>query len=136
ARSSTGVLRPRHGKPVRVHDLACHGHADPNVACDASILRVGGPDGKMLLAFAVAAAAEACALDEAETEPVLVVVARRAQTAAHFTGPGITDEDARRRRRGGESVPAQRRPGGPIAVQRALKAAGEVLAGQRLLVLG
>jgi hypothetical protein len=121
---------------VRVDDLACHGHANPNVACDASILRVGGPFGKMLLAFTVAAAAEACALDQAETEAMLVVVTRRAQTAAHFTRHGITDEKSRRPRRGGESVPAKRRPGGPIAVQRALKAAGEVLAGQRLLVLG
>src|SRR4029453_16134351 len=79
---------------------------------------------------------KACALDQAEAESVICVVTPPAQTAAHLTGHGITDENSRRRRRGGESVPAKRRSGGPIAVQRALKAAGEVLAGQRLLVLG
>src|SRR5262249_39755764 len=132
----SGVLRSRHGKPVRVDHLACHGHADSNVACEAPILRVGGPVGKMLRALTVAAAAEACALDQPETEAVLVVVTRRAQTAGQFTGHGITDESSPGRRRDGESVPTKRRPGGPIAVQRALKAAGEVLAGKRLLVLG
>jgi len=71
----------------------------------------------MLLALYVAADAEACALDQAEIEAVLVVVTCRAQTAAQVTGPGITHEDARRRRRGGESVPAKSRPGGRIAVQ-------------------
>ena len=102
---------------MRVDDLACYGLAHPNVACDASILRVGGSVGKMLLALYVAADAEACALDQAEIEAVLVVVTCRAQTAAQVTGPGITHEDARRRRRGGESVPAKSRPGGRIAVQ-------------------
>src|SRR5215470_18357437 len=90
----------------------------------------------MLLARSVAAGAEVRPLDRAETESVLVVVARRAETAAHLTGRRITDESSRGRRRGSESVRAKRCLRGSVAVERALKAAGEVLAGQRLLVLG
>src|SRR5262249_61121852 len=81
ARSLSGALRSRYGKPVRVDDLACYGLAHPNVACDASILRVGGSVGKMLLALHVAAHAEACALDQAEIAAVLGVGPSLARTA-------------------------------------------------------
>ena len=58
--------------------LTGHGLPDPNVACEAAILRVGSRVGEMLLATPVAADAEVGLLDSAETEAVVVVVARRA----------------------------------------------------------
>lgn len=58
--------------------LTGHGLPDPNVAREAAILRVGSRVGEMLLATPVAADAEVGLLDSAETEAVVVVVARRA----------------------------------------------------------
>jgi hypothetical protein len=88
----------------------------------------------MLLAICVAADAEVCPLHRAKTEAVVIVVTRRAQAAAELAGRRIADETSRRISRGGESVPAERRAFGALVVQRALKATGEVPAGERLLV--
>jgi hypothetical protein len=63
---------------MRVDDLACHGRADANVACEASILLVNREVGEMLFETPMAAQAEAGLLDRAETEAVAVVVARYA----------------------------------------------------------
>ena len=62
--------------------MAEHSRASTNVACDAAILRVGAPIGKVLLAISVAADAEVGLLDGAEPEAVVVVVTRGTQTAA------------------------------------------------------
>ena len=121
---------------MRVNDLAHYGLANPNVAGDAPVLRVGDRAGKVLLAMFVAADAEARPLDGGETEAVFVVVTRRTQTTAQIPGRGIADETSRLPGRGGESIVAKRHPCRAVAVQRALKSADEVLAGQRLLILG
>jgi hypothetical protein len=121
---------------MRVDDLARHGRPSPNMACEASILPVGSRIGEVLLTIPVTADAEVGSLDGTETEAMIVVVARRAQATAAQAGGRIPDKPSPRRRRGGESVSAERRPRSPVAVQRALKPTGEVLAGKRLLVLG
>src|SRR5262245_53008462 len=131
---------------MRVDDLTCHGRANPDVACGAPVLRVGPYVGEVLLAVSVAADAEVFPLHGGEAEAVVVVVARRAQATAQRPGNRITDEPSRHRDvrhagtlrigRFGESLSAERRPQSPLAVQRALSSAGEVLAGQGLLVLG
>jgi len=69
---------------MRVHDLARHGLASANVACDASILRIRGDVWKMLRTIPVAGDAEACTLDSAQTEAVVVVVTRCTQTTAQL----------------------------------------------------
>ena len=106
------------------------------MAGEAPILLLGRHIGEMLLPIGVAPDAEVCPLDGAETEAVIVVVTRRAQTTAHVPGGRVTDETPGRRRGGGESILPERRPCRAVAVKGALESAGEVLAGQRLLVLG
>ena len=71
---------------MRVHDLAGHGHPNSTMAGDASILPVGSQIGKMPLTIGVAADAEVCPLDGAETEAVVIVVTRCAQATAHVPG--------------------------------------------------
>jgi len=119
-----------------VDDLAGQRFPDPNVAREASILPVGSRVDEMLVETPVAADAEVSLLHWAETEAMVVVVARCAQATAHVPGRRITDKTSGLGGRGGESVLAQRRPRGPVAVQGALESAREVLAGQRLLELG
>src|SRR5262249_6852622 len=87
------------------------------------------------LTILVAPHAEVRALDEAEIETVLVVVTGRAQTTSQIPGRRVPDETSAHRRRGGESVVPERGARGPVVTQLALKSTGEMLAGQRLLVL-
>ena len=121
---------------MRVDDLSGDGRPHSNVARDASVLPVGRRAGEMLLAISVAVDAERGLLDRAETEAMVVVVARRAQAATHRPGGRITDERPPRPRGRGEPIAAERHSRGPVTVERALEAAREVLAGQRLLKLG
>jgi len=121
---------------VGVDDLAEHSRASTNMTCDASILQVGTPIGKVLLAISVAADAEVGLLDGAEPEAVVVVVTRGAQTAAQLAGRRITDEPPCVSIRSSESISAKRPPCGDLVVQRALKSSGKVLADKCLLELG
>src|SRR5262245_20867932 len=121
---------------MRVHDLARHGLANVQMAGETAILRLGRSVGEVLLAIHVAAHAEVRALDGAETEAVLVVVTRRAQTPTQLSRPRVTDEPAPPLRGSGESIGTERHPRDSIGGQRTLKAPGEVLADERLLVLG
>jgi hypothetical protein len=66
--------------------LAEHSRASPNVTCDASILHVGAPIGKVLLAISVAADTEVGPLDGAEPQAMLVEVTRQAQTTTELPG--------------------------------------------------
>ena len=66
--------------------MAEHSRASTNMTCDASILQVGAPIGKVLLAISVAADAEVGLLDGAEPQAMLVVVTRKAQTTAELPG--------------------------------------------------
>jgi hypothetical protein len=119
-----------------VDDLAARRRAHVHVTAEASVLGIGNAGGKMLLPVSVAPHAKLGALDRAETEAMLVVVTRRAETTTEISGRGIADEASSRRRRNRESVLAERRPRGPVVAQRALKSAGEMSAGEGLLVLG
>ena len=119
-----------------VDDLTGQGFALPNVAREAAILSVGSRVGEMLRETPVAADAEVGLLDRAETEAVPIVVARGAQAPAQLSGRSISDKVSRVPSRGRESVSTQRRPRRPVAVQRALTSALEVLAGKCLLELG
>src|SRR6266850_3458309 len=133
ARSLSGVLRPRPGEPMRVDDLPAGGLAHPNVALHAAIRRAGG--GEVLLASRVTRGAEIGPLHGAEAEAVLVVVTRRAQTTAELARRRVTHEAPALAGGDGEALPAERPSGGPVVIESAPLATGEVLAGQRLLVL-
>jgi hypothetical protein len=91
---------------MRVDDLACHGLADPNVTGEAAILPAGIRVGEMLFETPVAADAEVCLLDWAETEAVVIVVARCAQATAQFPRRRVADEPSALRGRRGEPISA------------------------------
>jgi hypothetical protein len=93
---------------VGVDDLPEHSFASTNVTSDASIVQVGAPVGKMLLAISVAADAEVGVLDGAEPEAVVVVVTRGAQTAAELPRRRIPNEAPRVAIWSRESITAER----------------------------
>src|SRR5215831_20665354 len=119
-----------------VDDLSLDGLAHAHVALHATVRQTGRGGGReVLFAPCVAPGAEIRSIHGTEAEAVFIVVARRAQPAAELSRGRVAHEPASGSCGSGEAVRAQRLPRSGITVERSELPRGEVLAGQRLLVL-
>src|SRR5262249_8725697 len=137
ARSLSARLGPRLGEPVRVHDLAGHRLSLAHVARHAAIAEARRGIGEVVTTVGVAAGAEFRTLHGGEAQAMLVVGAgqRAGGAPPGGAGAGPPTEAPPARRGQGEARPPQRLARLAIVVERQRLPRGEVLAGQRLLVL-
>src|SRR4030095_5253334 len=119
---------------MRVDVLALDRLPRSHVALHAAVARYR--DGEVGVPIRMTARAEIDPLHGATPQAMLVVVTRRAQATSQRARGGITHEDTAGGRGRRECVTAQLHSGHPVVIEGPLLAAGEMPAGDGLLVLG